>query len=166
MQDICNGIRSGEIERGHEPDTSRRLDIGTTTSMNFRKEMKTPTFDGSYEIYEFFIQFDEVAKWNKWTVKECASQLIMSLKGSERQVLSEISSTITDDYYALKETLTARFNPRERESAYKVEFKTKRRQIGESISDYGHSLRRLAIKAYPSCMFSSLETHISDQFIK
>jgi hypothetical protein len=54
VPDISNGIRSREIERGHEPDTSRRLDIGTTTSMNFRKEMKTPTFDGSCEISDFF----------------------------------------------------------------------------------------------------------------
>jgi hypothetical protein len=156
-------FRNREIDR--EPEFDRRFDLEANQSSKCRKEMKTPTFDGSCEISEFFMQFDEVARWNGWTMRECASQLITSLKGTARQILSEISPTITDDFYALKETLRARYNPRERESAYKVEFKTKRRQIGQSVSDYGHALRRLAIKAYPNCAFGSLETHIIDQFI-
>lgn len=130
-----------------------------------RNEMKPPKFDGSCEIKEFFVQFDQVARWNGWTVGECASQLIMSLQGPARQILNEISMSNTHDFYILKETLENRFSPRERVSSYKVEFKTKRRQTGESVADFGHSLRRLAIKAYPNCSFASLETHVIDQFI-
>lgn len=65
----------------------------------------------------------------------------------------------------MKETSENRFSPRERASSYKAEIKTKRRQTGESVADFGHSLRRLAIKAYPNCSFASVETHVIDQFI-
>lgn len=65
----------------------------------------------------------------------------------------------------MKETSENRFSPRERASSYKAEIKTKRRQTGESVADFGHSLRRLAIKEYPNCSFASVETHVIDQFI-
>lgn len=65
----------------------------------------------------------------------------------------------------MKETSENRFSPRERASSYQAEIKTKRRQTGESVADFGHSLRRLAIKAYPNCSFASVETHVIDQFI-
>lgn len=70
----------------------RGMNDSTCISMSVirRNEMKPPKFDGSCEIKEFFVQFDQVARWNGWTVGECASQLIMSLQGPARQILNEI----------------------------------------------------------------------------
>ena len=70
------------------------------------------------------------------------------------------------NYQCIKQTLINRFNPVERETAYRCEFKSKRRQKGESIEDFGYSLRKIALKAYPNVNFSGVETHVIDQFIQ
>ena len=131
----------------------------------YRKEIKSPTFDGSFDIHEFFIQFEQVAKWNGWSKIECASQLIMSLRGSARHVLSEIPLTMSDNYDVLKEICKNYFNPGENVKAYQVEFKTARRQNGEAVEDFGYALKRLALKSYPHIPYKYLEPHIVDQFI-
>lgn len=59
----CNGNFSG-----------RNDNTCISRSVIRRNEIKTPKFDGSCEIKEFFVQFDQVARWNWWTVGECASQ--------------------------------------------------------------------------------------------
>lgn len=130
-----------------------------------RKEIKSPTFDGSFDIHEFFIQFEQVAKWNGWSKRECASQLIMSLRGSARHVLSEIPLTKSDNYDDLKNIFKSYFNPGESVKAYQVEFKTARRQNGETVEDFGYALKRLALKSYPHIPYKYLEPHIVDQFI-
>eukprot|EP00105_Crassostrea_gigas_P002276 XP_011414744.1 PREDICTED: uncharacterized protein LOC105319047 [Crassostrea gigas] len=130
-----------------------------------RKEIKSPTFDGSFDIHEFFIQFEQVAKWNGWSKIECASQLIMSLRGSARHVLSEIPLTKSDNYDVLKTICKNYFNPGENVKAYQVEFKTACRQNGETVEDFGYALKRLALKSYPHIPYKYLEPHIVDQFI-
>lgn len=113
-----------------------------------RNEMKTPKFDGSCEIKEFFVQFDQVARWNGWTVGDCQS--IMSLQGRSWMKFPYQIRTI---FIFLKKR-------------YKIgSVPTKRRQTGDSVEDFWHSLRRLAIKVYPNCSFASIETHVIDQFI-
>lgn len=131
----------------------------------YRKEIKSPTFDGSFEIEEFFIQFEQVARWNGWSRRECASQLIMSLRGSARHVLSEIPLTKSDNYDVLKNICKSYFSPTESVKAYQVEFKTARRQNGETVEDFGYALKRLALKSYPHIPYEYLEPHIVDQFI-
>lgn len=86
----------------------------------YRKEIKSPTFDGSFEIEEFFIQFEQVARWNGWSKEECASQLIMNLRGSARHVLSEIPLTKSDNYDVLKNICKNYFSPIESVKAYQV----------------------------------------------
>lgn len=58
-----------------------------------------------------------------------------------------------------------RFSPQERESAYRWEFRTRRRQKQESITDYGYALKRLACNAYPNLPVNALETVVVDQHI-
>ncbi|XP_065925380.1 uncharacterized protein [Magallana gigas] len=139
--------------------------LAQSSHSKYRKEIKSPTFDGSFDIHEFFIQFEQVAKWNGWSKIECASQLIMSLRGSARHVFSEIPLTKSDNYDVLKEICKNYFNPGENVKAYQVEFKTARRQNGETVEDFGYALKRLALKSYPHIPYKYLEPHIVDQFI-
>ena len=66
----------------------------------------------------------------------------------------------------LKKILSQRFNPLERETAHKLEFKNSCKQKDESVSDYGHALRRLASQAYPSLDLVSIEALVVDQFVE
>lgn len=69
------------------------------------------------------------------------------------------------DYARLKSVLGRRFNPVEREVAFRCEFKNRKREKQESAAEFGYALRRLALKAYPHVTYSALEAQIIDHFI-
>lgn len=58
-----------------------------------------------------------------------------------------------------------RFNPVEREVAFRCEFKSRTREKNESAAEFGYALRRLALKAYPHVTYSALESQVIDHFI-
>lgn len=117
----------------------------------YRKDINSPTFDGSFDIIEFVIQFEQVASWNGGCKRECANQLTMSLRGSARHVLSKLPLINSDNYDVLKQIHVCKihFNLRENVKTYQIEFKTARRQNGETVEHFGYALKRLALKSYP-----------------
>ena len=74
--------------------------------------------------------------------------------------MGSLSSDQCNNYETLKTTLSHRFNPQERESAYCCEFRNRRRKKDESPSVFGFVLGRLSLKAFPTLPYSAL-----DQFI-
>lgn len=54
---------------------------------------------------------------------------------------------------------------RERESAYRCEFRARKRLRGESVSEYGFALNRLANRAFPNIPLANLENLVVDQYI-
>ena len=130
-----------------------------------RREKEPEKFDGkSVDWKDFIVQFEYVADWNRWSYKEMAQQLVMCLRGTAQKLLGDLPSTQLTDYATLKTTLGNRFNPQERESAYRCEFRSRKRQKNETPSDYGYAIRRLGCLAFPDIPASSLEPFIIDQF--
>ena len=138
-----------------------------TDSSTKNKMLEPETFDGtsSAEWAEYIIHFEQIAEWNKWSNIQKAKMLSIKLRGEAQKLLGSLSPDQYNDYEILKTTLSHRFNPQERESAYRCEFRNRRRKKDESPSDFGFALRRLSIKAFPSLPYSALETHVVDQFI-
>lgn len=89
----------------------------------------------------------------------------MSLRGRAQRVLSELSYRELGNYSELKCALTQRFSPPERETAHKCEFRTRRRKSGETVSEYGYSLRRLASRAYPTFPSDMRESLTVEHFV-
>lgn len=89
----------------------------------------------------------------------------IALRGDAQKLLGGLTSLQLSDYDTLIHILTQRFNPQEREIAFRYEFKNRRRLKGEHFADFGYSLRRLGQRAYPRILYSQLEGHIIDQFI-
>ncbi|CAC5425327.1 unnamed protein product [Mytilus coruscus] len=58
-----------------------------------------------------------------------------------------------------------RFCPPERETAYRCEFRDRRRRRDESVSNYGYSLKRLAAHAFPTIPLNIRESLIIEQYI-
>ena len=132
-----------------------------------RKQKEPDTFDGkTTDWVDYIIQFEKVANWNGWDPYERAQQLIMSLRGIAQRTVSELNPYQLNDFEFIKRMLSQRFNPIERETAHKFEFKNRRKQKDESVSDYGHALRRLASQAYPSLDLPSIEALVVDQFVE
>jgi hypothetical protein len=65
----------------------------------------------------------------------------------------------------LKQTLNQRFNPQEREIVARCEFRNRKKEEGETVSQYGYALKRLAQRAFPNETASSLEIHTIDQYL-
>lgn len=55
----------------------------------------------------------QVARWNKWSDEEKATQLAMSFCGSAQRVLSDLSNVQLSDYTILRSAFTQIFCPTE-----------------------------------------------------
>ena len=130
-----------------------------------RFEEKPCTFDGvSVDVCDYFVQFETVSLWNKWTKFEMACQLVMNLRGEAQTVLRFLSTSQLQSFDILKQILKQRFNPIEREAFFKVELKTCQIKENESIFEFGQRFKVLAYKAYPDNYFD-LDLYFTDLFI-
>ncbi|KAK3090931.1 hypothetical protein FSP39_015821 [Pinctada imbricata] len=131
-----------------------------------RKTERVEKFDGqSSEWSDYIIQFERVASWNGWSNGEKADQLIMNLRGNARKIVNELTLAQASDFYALKDILQQRFDPKEKVVAKRCEFRNRRREKNESSAEFGYSLKRLAQQAYPDSPLSSQENQIIDAYI-
>ena len=131
-----------------------------------RRERVPDKFDGEKnEWVDYYRHFETVANWNHWDEHEKAMQLAMSLQGEAQRILGDIPPWIQADYQALVKELNDRFNPSERETAYRFEFRNRTRASNETPMTFGYSLRRLAAKAFPETSLNDREYWIIDQFI-
>ena len=61
--------------------------------------------------------------------------------------------------------MTQRFKPEGQEEAYKAEFRHRVRKAEETFLEFGYSLRRLAIRAFPKLAHEAREDLVIDQFL-
>ncbi len=131
-----------------------------------RREKEPSEFDGVKSDWaDYIIHFERVATWNNWNLSEKAIQLVMSLRGQAQRLITDLSADQLDNYDTLKDFLSRRYNPAERESAYRCEFRCRRRGKTENAPDFGYALRRLAGRAYPNTSMDAREEIIVDHFI-
>ena len=131
------------------------------------KMLEPETFDGTSktEWSDYIIHFEQIAEWNNWSASQKARMLTIKLRGEAQKFIGGLTHAQFSDFDTLKNLLTQRFNPQEREVAFRCEFRSRRRNKGESPSDFGYALRRLAQKAFPATPYTALEVQIIDQFI-
>ena len=131
-----------------------------------RKERIPDTFAGvKTELKDFICHFETVARWNGWNEEEKGANLAISLRGSAQQVLRDLSEGEREDFSAILRALERRFDPGERESLKRLEFRNRQRRRDESIVEFGFALNRLVHSAYPTMSVEAKETLAIDQFI-
>ncbi|CAC5369131.1 unnamed protein product [Mytilus coruscus] len=132
-----------------------------------RREKEPEKIDGKSVDWKYYIvYFEQAAKWNNWTESEKGQQLSMSLRGNAQKLLGDLKYSVVNDYTALKDVLAQRFSPKERVTAYRCEFRGRKRKPGESLTDFRYALRRLVRLAYPDDVYSNvLEQLVINQFI-
>ncbi|CAG2233444.1 unnamed protein product [Mytilus edulis] len=139
---------------------------GSWSSRHKRKEKDPDTYNGvNVEWPDYICHFEQVAMWNEWTDQEKAAQLSICLRGNAQRVLSELTKSELSDYNKLRSALTQRFCPPERETAFRCEFRTRRRSRDESAAEYGYSLKRLASHAYSQIPMSMRESLVIEQYV-
>ena len=72
---------------------------------------KLPTFDGKpHEWRSFIFQFRQRAKYHHWSAKEKLEHLLACLRGKAVNYIFNRPKSSRRDYYALRDTLTVRYN--------------------------------------------------------
>ncbi|OWF49940.1 hypothetical protein KP79_PYT04030 [Mizuhopecten yessoensis] len=89
----------------------------------------------------------------------------MSLRRTAQKLLSNQMIGQLSDYNSIRQCLTQRFNPKERSGAHRCTFRGQKQGKGESAQDFGYSLHRTALLAYPDLSSYYLECQVIDQFI-
>ncbi|MEW8547224.1 MAG: hypothetical protein AB2693_27250 [Candidatus Thiodiazotropha sp.] len=140
----------------------------STSEQGKIKILEPDSFDGSEkgpEISEYLIHFEQIALWNRWGPEQKARMLTIKLKGEAQKLLSTLTLIQLSDFETLKEALLHRFNPKERQLAYRCEFRNRRKQTNENPVEFGSALRCLGRKAYPDLPVETLEVHLVDQYV-
>ena len=132
-----------------------------------RFEQQPCTFDGvSTDVHDYFVHFEAVSLWNKWSPDEMACQLVINLRGEAQTILRFLKRNQLKDFDYLKCLLLQRFNPKERHAYFKFELKMCEVKPGENMIDFGQRFKILCHKAHPDS-FHKLDSYryFTDLFI-
>ena len=91
--------------------------------------------------------------------------LSIHLRGEAQRLLSGLTVLQLGNYDAIKQIISNRYEPKQKDVTYRCQFRYRKRKKAESASDYGYHLNRLAQKAYLNLTLNQLEVHVIDQFI-
>ena len=161
--------RSEPIRPGMPLHFPQRGEQGTSTFSGGeikRKQKEPDKYDGErVEWPDYLAHFETISKWNGWAEREKGLQLVTSLRGKAQRVLSEMPSSQREDFAALSEFLARRFNPPNRENAFRFELRQRKKLNKEKLMEYGGKVLRLTQKAYPKFPHLAIEQIATDQFV-
>ncbi|GBM36443.1 hypothetical protein AVEN_234825-1 [Araneus ventricosus] len=103
------------------------------------------------KIEEVKTEFDVLSSTNGWTDFAKASQLVVSLRGSEVEVLQGIPTDKLTDLTTIEKALESRFRDSHLTQFYRTELKTRRQKPGESLQELAADVERLMSLAYAEC---------------
>lgn len=119
---------------------------------------KPEPFDGTNDWPEYLVYFEQLAEVHGWDHMTMAIVLGLSLKGSARSVLANLTLPQRRDYKTLKSALTQHFCPPQQIHLYQAELKARKRKPNESLPELGRDIARLIRLAYPSADLATRET--------
>ena len=101
-----------------------RVDMSRTLNGSGVAGPKVPIFEGkvSTDFRPWLVQFRAIAHYNGWEDEEKVIRLVSSLHGPAASLLTGMSIHQLSNYGALVERLRQRFDPPEREEAYRGNF--------------------------------------------
>ena len=136
-----------------------------TVGVPATKYKKPPEYNGTTSWQDYLVQFEMLAKVNKWGYKEKAMELATSLRGVAVAVLSDLGVVEREDFNSLTAALTARFEPKNQSEIYRAQIKSRIRKKGESLPELAQDVKRLVRFAYPTAGVELREQLARDCFI-
>ena len=180
MRDVRNPIqhRRDDIRRKYDGDGhsstnemrcrreyKRRCDSSDAEMPNKRKSggyMKPEKFNGSTCFETFLVQFDNCAKFNRWSQKDKLQYLRWSLTGTAAQMLWGTESM---SFKQLVARLRSRFGSLDMEEKYQTELQCRRRKTDETLRELAQDIRRLMMLAYPGDRSDMAERLAREHFV-
>ena len=128
--------------------------------------MRPDLFDGTKSWLDYHVHFNICADINRWDDRAKAAFLAVSLRGPAQAVLGDLPPEMRTNYSELVSALSKRFHPNNQSQLYKVQLKTRRKKIKETLPELGQAVRRLTSLAYPEASTQLLDTLAKDHFIE
>ncbi len=127
---------------------------------------KLDTFKGENgeRLDDFVYQVEEYATFHAWDQIETCRQARTHLRGVALAYVRH-APLPPRTWEELKDLLTRRFQPRDLTSAYKAQFRARRRQRNEDIHTCVDTLQKLAEMAWPYLDPLAREEMVADQFL-
>ena len=110
--------------------------------------VKMAKFTGSTPWKSYINQFNRVSTMNGWTDKN--AYLWIHLDGDALHYLEELPRSTEMCFEEICDVLETRFSAGRLSNLQKAELLGRRRQQGESLSQFGQSIRQLVNGAYPN----------------
>ena len=145
------------------PDSKQ--DIELKSSSQAVGHAKLDKFDGVGDVERFLDHFDVVAQANHWNVEVQVLQLPTALTGVAFDFYRRLPVDERNTVAKLKAALAKEFGAGALESDYALLFVSRRRQVGESLSDFGEALKSLGRKAYPTFSDQQLDKLCQTHFV-
>jgi hypothetical protein len=125
-------------------------DVVVTDGRNqpHRRTVLPDKFDGTVNLRTYLDQFQLTASYNCWSNRDKANFLLMSLRGSASQCVSECVRRQAS-FSQVVDTLEKRFGTKDQDAAYRAQLKARRRRRGESQRDLYLDIDRLVGLSYP-----------------
>ena len=138
------------VQTEMKPDDEISNQFCRQSSKLERREKEPMRYSGKTDWPDYLDHFSAVARWNNWNHREMGIQLAISLTDEAREVLGSIHRHEQHDFDILVDALTRRFSPEGRESQFSLQLMNRVCKSDETVTSYGHAIRRLAHKAYPN----------------
>ena len=119
--------------------------------------LRPESYDGNTDWPDYLVYFEQLSEIQGWDHPTMAIILGLSLKGSARSVLADMTFTQRRDYKTLKDALTQHFCPPQRVQLYQAELKARKRRPGESLAELGRDVARLIRLAFPTADLATRE---------
>ena len=130
-----------------------------------KKSIKLTEFDGSTPWPMFSLLFENCSRINGWDESERLIHLQLALQGAAQQMMWTDGRADWTSADLLAE-LAERFSPESQADQYRALLSTRRRHKGETISDLGQDIQRLAALAFPGPRDQTKEMFAIDAFLR
>lgn len=159
LEQLHQRDRSGQSNPNHS-----NVNIeNPSTALGYK--LKPDTFDGSVPLREFLVQFNLIARANKWDDAAKVVALVACLRGKARAILDGVPDFENLRLTDLENRLKLRFGDEHMGQAFYTQFTNRRQKFGEDLPTLGADLERLARLAYPECALEVRDKIACAQFI-
>ena len=170
IDDLRRRLRESEAEKvtNRKWETKPKDPDNYTTGGHDRsrkREIKPNKYDGTTPCEDYLIHFDMVAKANDWNGDEKGLQLAAHLAYPASGVLSSLSSSLRQEFNAIRAELLSLYRSGHTEELSRAELRAKQRKPNEALSTLAHDIKKKTRQAYPTASPSVQETIATDQFI-
>ena len=159
----CSNGSHGEIKEVREtPD----LQLTKRVENRNKATVKADIFDGSQPFLDYMTHFEHCAMINEWSETEKGLRLAAYLRRDALQVLTDLQVQPGQvEFEKLKNSLEARFAPRNQDEYYKAQLRSCFRKKGETLPELGQTIQRLVSLAYPGCPPDIRDRLAKDHFL-